>query len=164
MPTITYHRFWCSKCQEFTLHHTHGEKGCRDCGTVTESYIPKDIPREKLLEQRERYKNSTSKRNVFDTYLKFVQPGGNGLRDILSEEWPKPEIIEDDAGQKLIDERIAEEKEKKWQEQREEEKRLKEEAKKFKGLGRNDKCACGSGKKYKHCCITKYQTVYYPSL
>tara|TARA_R110002020_G_scaffold460777_1_gene679418 strand:+ start:389 stop:535 length:147 start_codon:yes stop_codon:yes gene_type:complete len=26
---------------------------------------------------------------------------------------------------------------------------------KFKTLGRNDKCACDSGKKYKKCCINK---------
>ena len=27
------------------------------------------------------------------------------------------------------------------------------EYEKFKNLGRNDKCGCGSGKKYKKCCI-----------
>jgi uncharacterized protein YecA (UPF0149 family) len=24
--------------------------------------------------------------------------------------------------------------------------------------GRNEKCACGSGKKYKHCCLVKEKT------
>ncbi len=24
-------------------------------------------------------------------------------------------------------------------------------------IGRNDKCVCGSGKKYKNCCISKYE-------
>lgn len=29
----------------------------------------------------------------------------------------------------------------------------------YKGLGRNDTCICGSGKKYKKCCLTKCEKI-----
>jgi uncharacterized protein YchJ len=66
-------------------------------------------------------------------------------------------IIEADAGQKEIDDenhRIYVENEK----IRAEETRLfLEDQKKYAHLGRNDKCLCGSGKKYKKCCLTKFK-------
>jgi len=36
---------------------------------------------------------------------------------------------------------------------REEKEQIKQELLKFKGVQRNDTCPCGSGKKYKKCCL-----------
>lgn len=33
--------------------------------------------------------------------------------------------------------------------------RIKTQVRKFGKIGRNDLCPCGSGKKYKHCCLSK---------
>lgn len=97
MPTVYLYRFWCNECKDFTLQHTTDSKACTICGTVTESYNVSEIPKEKLLEQRKRYINA--KVNNIGKYLFACSA------DLFSEEWPKPEIIECDAGQKSIDEK-----------------------------------------------------------
>ena len=35
-----------------------------------------------------------------------------------------------------------------------------EEYRKYKDLGRNDKCACNSGRKFKKCCINRDWSIY----
>jgi len=53
MPTRTYHRVWCSDCQEFTLHLKHDDLfTCKDCLFVHGLSLLKDIPEEKILEQK----------------------------------------------------------------------------------------------------------------
>lgn len=155
MPTRTLHRFWCTECKDYTLHNTLGSKGCTICGTITETYNLKDVPEEKVLEQRERYKKS--KRNIFESYLSFIQPK-NQLEQLVEmfHEECKTEIIETDAGQKYIDEQREIERRKKASEAYQVRKELEDEYKKYKKLGRNDICLCGSGRKYKNCCITKF--------
>ena len=66
-------------------------------------------------------------------------------------------IIESDCGQKAIDEAETKEIELKYQQKRSFKIRNKG---KFKGLGRNDKCACGSNIKYKNCCLDKNEKYY----
>jgi len=61
------------------------------------------------------------------------------------------EIIESDGGYKAIEEnrnKVLEEARVK-----------REKAVAYKNLGRNDVCLCGSGKKYKKCCLTKYTNI-----
>ena len=52
MPQITYNRFWCTQCQDYTLQHA-GEDGA--CGTVTKEYKLSDVPEDKITAQRARY-------------------------------------------------------------------------------------------------------------
>jgi len=151
MPTITYLRFWCSKCQDFTLHNMGNNKDCRICGTVTESYKLSEVPEDKLKQQRARYIESNNPVNYYMSAIK-----GTLLKDIyldLTKSEPEIKIIEDDAGQKEISER----RNRAYNERLKKHNDLKEEYKKFKGIGRNDLCACGSNVKYKNCCLKKFQ-------
>ena len=144
MPTKTYHRFWCKKCEEYTLQY---QKECSICGLVTKSYKLIDVPNDKIAEQRERYRDSK-----FSFLSEFLKPK-NPLEELFSEE-PEIRIIECDAGQKQLDE-IAAKKRQTWIEQDKAKKKLFNE--KFKHLHRNDKCGCNSGKKYKKCCYSKFR-------
>jgi len=60
-------------------------------------------------------------------------------------------LIESDAGLKREEEIIK-------QKQEEIVKEMKEELDKFKNVGRNEICLCGSNKKYKKCCLLKHRT------
>ncbi len=131
MPTITYIREWCKSCNEFTLHD---EKSCRDCKTEFTEFYLSEVPREKIIAQRQRY--NEYKRKGF---------GGLLIRGItekfssnpFAEGWPKPEIIESDAGQREIDENRY----KLQEEERKQRILLREEAEKtYSKLGRNDIC------------------------
>jgi len=158
MPVRTLHRFWCTKCEDFTLHNPSENGGCTICGTITKTYNTGDIPKDKLLEQRKRYKNQ--KRSTIDTYLDFaMRPRPTNqleqLAEMFAEDY-KTEIIETDAGQKQIDDEEARVRNEEYTRKRLERKALEDEYKKYKKLGRNDTCLCGSEKKYKNCCITKF--------
>jgi len=144
MPTITYHRNWCTACNDFTLHYADK---CKTCKTDTNyAILIKDIPREKIMEQRQRYKQSKRKGLgiLGGAYFKQDNP--------FSTEFPKPEIIESDAGQEAIDEkRYA-----MYEEERKKRIQLQEEANKtYLKLGRNDICptcsAEGLNIKFKKC-------------
>lgn len=162
-PKLTYYRFWCSKCQEFTLHNTTDIKDCRECGTVTETYDISQIPIEKVLEQRKRY-TAYQRSELKQALNYYMNPTLNifqemmledsGVYDLLS-----PKIIECDAGQKEIDKQQKAERDAERNRLNEERRLLLEEYKQFSKLGRNDSCACGSGLKYKKCCIIKFQNI-----
>lgn len=164
MPTRELHRTWCVTCQEFELHQQNYPDWdnwfCCECKTKLEKtpIFVKDIPEEKILEQRERYKVST--RYDFDRVFSMMTMGSaTGLDGMFSIPGDDVHIIENDAGQKAIDkrERIRREEESaKRQKIREEEKA---EQKKFKDVGRNDICLCGSGLKYKKCCWDKISKI-----
>ena len=157
MPSIEYKRVWCKKCQDWELHsHVYPnwkDWFCKVCSTKHEKVMLSEIPEEKIFEQRERYKKqkSISYNKVFDM---LCNPSMYGIGGPFSEE-REVNITEADAGQKYIDakhnERIKEER-RKIREQKEKDR---EEVKKYKDLGRNDFCVCGSGKKYKKCCLNK---------
>lgn len=168
-PTQLY-RNWCKTCNDFTLHErifedevnhprykpslvfeNHSADVC-DCGTSFTPYYLSDCDEEKVLTQRERYKKAKSYKaaerlgNIGALYMS--QPNffssvipKKGLDDIT--------VHETDAGLKEI---IAKEKEERI--------RIKgimlEELSRFSKVNRNDECLCGSGLKYKKCCLQKH--------
>lgn len=170
MPTQYLYRSWCVPCGDWTLfYHQIGEDTakCKVCSTAHEAIKLKDIPEEKLKEQRERYKIYKKEKDAerISSLLggSFLFSGrgtiGGGMMDqldeMMSEDFPEPIIVESDAGQKKLDE-IEDHKRKvelyNQQVKREEERK---EAQKYRHLGRNDICLCGSGNKYKKCCMNK---------
>lgn len=164
MPTKTYYRKWCKKCNAFELHSTKWNEGsnstfqCVVCDTEYSNILLKDIPEDKLIEQRKRY--SDAKRLTDEKYLNmFLQGGygglgGNPLEDLFREDI-EPEIRESDAGQKHIDDEKRKEQEAVRAIRREQRAKDLELVAKYTKLGRNDICICGSGKKYKKCCLAK---------
>ena len=142
MPTITYHRFWCYECQEFTLHFSDN---CQTCGTPTpESYNLSDVPQDKIDIQRKRYTESKSSGLLYsllhnNTSSMFDTFGSNDT------------IVETDAGQIEINEDRNKEREKHRQKIEE----YKTIINDYKDVKRNDKCICGSDKKYKKCCFMR---------
>lgn len=153
--TVRY-RVWCSTCKDWELferptnpiakivEEAEGKTSvCSSCGTPHVPALLTDIPKEKLLEQRERYKESKSRE--WQQMVTSMMSGGFGATLGSSNR-----IIESDAGQKAIDEA---------RKQKEQEliAAYKAEKLKFVGVRRNDKCACGSKQKYKKCCWIKYQ-------
>lgn len=166
MPTQYFYRSWCVPCGDWTLfHHSIGEEGakCKTCNTSHATIKLKDIPDDKLLEQRERYKKQKKEKlnNLLGGGYLFSRRGtiGKGmmgqLDEMMSEDYPEPVIIEADAGQKSLDE--IEKRKRNIEITKRNIQRAKnyEEALKYKDLGRNDICLCGSEKKYKKCCMNK---------
>jgi uncharacterized protein YecA (UPF0149 family) len=160
MPTLEYYRIWCKKCKDWELHKQKypdwKEWFCKECDTKHESVLLSEIPKDKILEQRERY-NQKEKENTNKFFGEFMMsPEQRRVKEIVhmfSEPGSDIEIIESDAGQKEIDKKIREKRAKIVEQKRQEKEKVKEELLKYKGLQRNDLCACGSGKKYKKCCL-----------
>jgi hypothetical protein len=159
MPTKEYRRMWCKTCNEYTLHNLpwitakNNDHDCRECGTVYTNVLLSEIPEDKIKEQRERYK--LSKKAQFSKMFsdEYLFPNN------FTSSYPDVHVIESDAGQKFIDEaaeRLRIEQEKR---RRIELDHMRAEAKRYKALGRNDICLCGSNKKYKTCCQSKYSKV-----
>jgi len=133
-------RTWCKCCQDYTLFAETASKQaiCKTCETHYEEYTLESVPSNKVTEQRARY--AEYKRQEFQEIMAMLQSGGN-----LANYMPS-NIVEDDAGQNAIDAALRAEAEAKRAAELEYKSR-------FRGLGRNDKCQCGSGKKYKKCCL-----------
>lgn len=150
MPQVIANRLWCQECKDWTLFFKNiGEKDgikCHTCQTVHVATILSEIPEQKLLEQRQRYKADKSRqfREAFGMMQALAaNPRGSvpGVNEI-------DRIIESDAGQRALDEYEK-------QLKAEVKKAATEEVVKHRNLGRNDKCICSSGKKYKNCCLKK---------
>jgi len=151
---IVLRRAWCVSCKDFKIFEpTVGNESpskltCLDCNGEYQSTDHSEIPEEKLLEQRARYREKD-----VQEYVKLIFMASS-LHNL-----PESDIslTEDDAGQKEINRKERakqEELKKQWQTERA---KLREEyATKFHSIGRNEKCACGSGNKYKRCCYKKY--------
>ena len=156
MPTKTYNRTWCKICNDWTLHRMNDEKEqvCNDCNTVFTTIKLIDIPEDKLKKQRKRYIESTNPVNRIMSMLYDSSPSVQMAKMFQS---PGSDIIitEEDAGQ----EKIGEQNRIKYEKYSEERNKLKEEALKYKNLNRNDICICGSGKKYKQCCLNKFNNL-----
>jgi uncharacterized protein YchJ len=144
MPTPRpKHRTYCKTCEDFTVHSA--DYVCEDCNTEFTSYFPSEVEPILIKQQRERYKQSKLRR-FRNTYTSFLN--GYGIEAMLSSLENTPQIVECDAGEKEIE-----------QEKKERRLRLAEERQRtvddyntnYKHLGRNDKCTCGSDKKYKQC-------------
>ncbi len=148
MPTPkTKHRTYCKTCEEFTIHNA--DLVCETCNTEFTSYFPSDVDKVLAEQQRKRYSKQKAD-DILGLYGAFMQ--GNGIQAILDLEQTK--IIECDAGQKEID-RVK-------KEQIEEVKRKGQEIlddynSNYKKLNRNDKCSCGSGKKFKQCHLVYFK-------
>jgi uncharacterized protein YchJ len=159
------YRLFCKKCQDFTLHiviykdETNHESYLPElfkeendhasickCGHHYETVMVSEIPKDKLTEQRERFKKQRQQRfneqfNIFSAF------GGSSFFAPVES---KTRVIESDAG--------LEHEEKILEERRMEKVRLLNiEIERFKHVQRNDVCLCGSGLKYKKCCINKHQ-------
>lgn len=168
MPIREYKRLWCKKCNDWELFEQQypnpSEWFCKECESVHEKVFLSEIPEEKLIEQRERYKekqkgsytkyfedimSSPQERNMKELVHMFSPPGSD---------W-ETEIIESDAGQNTID---AEKRKKRGEERVkkvEEKEKVRQDLFKYKGIQRNDLCACNSGKKYKKCCLEKVDSL-----
>jgi uncharacterized protein YecA (UPF0149 family) len=151
MPQITYNRFWCTKCQDYTIQNTGEDGSCRTCGTVTKKYKLSDVPIEKQKEQRARY-NKQKEDSMFNILAGIRR---NPLEDMFRDVGSDVVINETDAGQIEIDndwrKRMAEARVKRDE--------LKKQYEIYRHTGRNDKCPCGSNLKYKKCCLSKFELI-----
>ena len=161
MPTQTYYRIWCKTCNDFTLpHRSHKnmledkpvEAQCNDCKTEYTDIFLSEIPEAKLVEQRKRYTEKKRKEMEDLFSFKFLS---DMTRSPFDEDWPKPEIVESDAGQKSIDEAAQKIRDEEHRLEQIDRQRQVEEKIKYSSVGRNDLCLCGSGKKYKKCCLQR---------
>ena len=173
MPSRIKKRTWCTTCQEFELFESHltsdttvldaegkeikkvSKTTCDTCGNEYVPYALSEVPEEKILAQRERYKRM--KKEEFMQMLSAYQDMSRTsiFADMMRETSDKAvgyTVKEDDAGQEDI---YAEEKAQR------EAKRLAdiEFKEKYRGAQRNDKCRCGSGNKYKKCCLPKVNAI-----
>lgn len=131
---------------------------CTECDTEHQRVLLSNIPEEKIQEQRKRYLEQ-QRQNIRDVYSEFLGGRSNPLFDLFAPVENKTRIVEGDAGQKFIDdERKQKESEERMKRYEEHQKLLQWKAQ-YKGLGRNDTCICGSGKKYKKCCLTKCEKI-----
>lgn len=152
MPTPRpKHRTYCKTCKDFTIHTA--DYVCQTCETKFTSYFPNEVDTVLVEQQRERYLKQEAD-NVLGLYGAFMQ--GNGIQALIntSNEFERGKVIECDAGQEEIDNRKKE--------QREEAKRRGQEIlddynTNYKHLNRNDKCTCGSGKKFKKCHLLHFR-------
>ncbi len=156
MPTTYFHRLWCVPCKEWTLHSEKFGTDCMNCHECKTAFRPvqvRDIPEDKIFEQRERYSKDQEQKE--QDFLKAPFLMGGDTHSILSEKWPKPIIVEHDAGQEVIDKEVQRRQIEELKKKRAEKHKQQEEVLKYENLGRNEICLCGSGKKYKKCCLTK---------
>lgn len=150
MPTNTLIRTWCKTCNDWKLHSTNYI--CQSCETEFTTINTSDIPEAKVLEQRERYKQSRQR-----SFSKILNPYiTNDLNYLALANDSQTQIVEEDAGQKDMDEQRSRLRQKAIDERN----ALKQEYEtNYKHLQRNDMCSCGSGKKYKKCCQSKFQSI-----
>jgi len=164
MNNLIY-RQWCKKCEEFTLHQSvlqtevdhpkyslcSFEKDFAticECGNQYSTVMAIDIPVEKREEQIARYKKSQSM--MIGDHLEHMTILAMGVNeeDALNDVKKDPiVIIESDAG---YVEAMRIQHEKNMAQKHEFNMRY---AEIYSKLGRNDKCGCGSGIKYKKCCM-----------
>lgn len=168
MPTRTKYRIWCKTCQEF-MFHSEIEKdvderrfSCDSCDTVYTDIFLKDISEEKLQEQRKRYQEKHKKdmEKMFGNLLE--SPEQRRIKELIHMFSPpgtaKLEVYESDAGQKQIDEAIRKKRMEELEGRRKIRDEQRAEAAKYTKLGRNDACICGSGLKYKKCCLSRIKS------
>ena len=145
-------RTYCKSCEEFKIHDQVQSLGedlklsCSTCNTIGTPYKWEDLDYDKIQDQRIRYKRSQTQAigRTMNTFLSFG----------MAMELDELRLVEDDAGQKDIDEQLKQDRLKAIEERRVEVEHFNET---YKPLGRNDKCACGSGKKYKQCHLPIFQ-------
>jgi uncharacterized protein YecA (UPF0149 family) len=163
MPTRELKRLWCKKCNDWELFEQQYPNWtdwfCQKCETVHEKTLLSEIPEEKLIEQRKRFIEWNQK-SMNKFMGEIMRPEQRNLKELVHMFSPpgsdfETEIIESDAGQNQIDEEKRKKRAEKIQKELEEKEQVKKDLIKFKGANRNDTCPCGSGIKYKKCCLNK---------
>lgn len=157
MPTINYFRLWCRACKDYQLHTQEwGKKTyiCKECNSEFVEIPLSKIPVEKIMQQRKRYTAGLKTFQMGD-YIFGNHSGTNRMFKPVGSDFV---VHEDDAGQAAIDETNNEKAEAEYQQRRAERKKSEAEATRYAKLGRNDICICGSGKKYKKCCMNKIKS------
>ncbi len=154
MPTKYYTRTWCNSCKECTLHHKPFEKEfqCKECGDESKTFNLSDIPKDKYIEQIKRWEDSQGNK-LGRIYSTFMSPSNNFFNE-------ESEVIitEDDLGYKKHKAEFYAKEAEERKAKIEERNKLKDL---YKGLTRNDKCGCGSGLKFKNCCLPKINEIIY---
>ena len=168
MPTRELKRLWCKKCNDWELFEQQYPNWqdwfCKKCESKKEKVLLSEIPEEKLIEQRKRYIEWNHKSvNQFMGEM-MMSPEQRNLKELVhmfsppGSDW-ETEIIESDAGQHAIDEAKKKKREEERAKETEEKEKVKQDLLKYKGIQRNDLCACESGKKYKKCCLEKVNSL-----
>ena len=143
-------REYCKTCGDYVLHKdVEKEFVCCQCGNVHEYVELKNIPKEIKEAQRKRYQEREFEQ-LMNVYNMYANPNYIDLNCIC-------EIVEADAGYcrlKEINKKRKNIRKKHFNERLNKHNELVE---KTKMLGRNDKCICGSGKKFKKCCQNKIE-------
>lgn len=151
------YRYYCTTCNDFSLHKELGNDLQCDCGKIHQPSLLKDIPEYKLLEQQERFRKQRTAKAIDNINAIASIYAPMNIFSMLSapslERCDLTEIIivESDAGLKAEEKRIK-------QRHFEIISERKMELNKFSNVGRNDICLCGSDKKYKKCCYSKHQS------
>jgi uncharacterized protein YchJ len=154
MVTPKKHRTYCKTCQDFTIHswQSNEDLNCIECGTKETGYNLRDIDPELIEKQRARYKEMQKRE-----FHSIVAIYSNPLQSIFSNDRSIGyNVVECDAGQKQIDE--AKKQQRKELEQKAQE-ILDDYNDNYKKLNRNDKCSCGSGKKFKQCHLIEFRNL-----
>lgn len=156
MPTpLKKHRTYCKTCENFTIHSWADKENliCNICDTKETGYNIKDVNPDLILLQRERYNRQKMNqlKRVYGTFTK-----GLGIQALMDLDKISQDVIEDDAGQIQIDNFRRQ---RKLKEQQEKQELYIDYVTNYKHLNRNDKCSCGSGKKYKHCHLNNFRNI-----
>jgi len=144
------HRHWCKTCNEWESFEVKEEElTCQKCSSLFEEVDLTTIPEEKIEEQRNRFRNM--RRTDFQQMMSIYQfMATNPDSDVPMLE-STTSVVEDDAGLLALEKLERERKEAEYQA------KLVDIAA-HKHLGRNDKCTCNSGKKYKQCCLIRIKS------
>lgn len=149
-------RLWCKTCNDWSLFSkpfTEEETGlkCDKCGIEHQQTLLSEIPEDKLKEQQKRFKEKRSQKllEAFN-YMQYLGENPKATPPLLE---GYDRILEADAGILAIEKMEKEQKEAAI-------KAAKEDIEKHKHLGRNDVCICGTGKKYKKCCLSRIEGYY----
>jgi SEC-C motif len=156
MPTQYRYRHYCKGCEDFTLfiRDDFGTKEltCTTCDKLYETVKIGEIAQEKLDAQRARFKQKRSQQ--ISQYLNTYTSGGMIAELLRNESRIGIEVKESDAGLLTIEKWEKEERELAKQQRNEEIARIRVQ---FKDVQRNESCRCGSGIKYKKCCMNSVQ-------
>lgn len=154
MEKLIYRRIWCKECNDFEVHYSDME--CGTCGTEYSDIKLSEIEEYKILEQRKRYKKQVREKMM--SFYNEIGLTGSGSKNIMQELFAPEnnvEILESDAGQLDIDNKMKEVYARRAEERRIVRDEIESLREKFKSVGRNDRCLCSSDLKFKMCCYSK---------